>query len=47
VRRHPLLTAGLVAIRLLRRPDAALGWFGSLMRLGPVLLSAWKLFARQ
>jgi hypothetical protein len=50
-RRHPLLAAvlgggvGLLAIRVLRQPGAAVGWLARLGTLGSTALSLWKLFA--
>ena len=49
-RRHPLLTAalavgtGIMAVKVVRRPGALLGWLGGLSGAGSALLSAWKLF---
>ena len=49
-RRHPLLTAalavgaGIVAIKVVRKPGALLEWIGGLSGAGSALLSAWKLF---
>lgn len=48
VRRHPWVTAalggvGLVAIRSLRRPTAAVGWLGRLVTLSSAAVSLWKL----
>jgi hypothetical protein len=47
--RHPLVTAalgggvGLLAIRSLRRPTAAVGWLGRLATLSSAAVSLWKL----
>ena len=49
-RKHPLLTAalgvgaGLIAIKVLRRPGAIIGWLGRLGGAGSTFWSLWKLF---
>ena len=53
VRKHPLLTTalgvgvGVLAIKAVRRPGAALGWLGRLSGAGSTLLSLWNLFGRK
>lgn len=53
VRKHPLLTAalgvgvGVLSIKAVRRPGAAIGWLGRLGGAGSTLLSVWNLFGRK
>jgi hypothetical protein len=53
VRQHPLLTAmlgiggGIVAIKALRQPGAALGWLGRLGGVGSALFSVWNWLGRR
>ncbi len=53
VRKHPLLTAalgvgvGVLAIKALRRPGAAMSWLGRLGGAGSALFSVWNLFGRK
>ncbi len=53
VRQHPLLTAvlgvgvGIIAIKALRQPGAAIGWLGRLSGAGSTLLALWNLVGRK
>ena len=53
VRRHPLRTAvlgvvgGVVAIKTLRQPGAALSWLGRLGGAGSALFSVWNWLGRK
>lgn len=53
VRQHPLLTAvlgvvgGIVAIKALRQPGAALSWLGRLGGAGSALFSVWNWLGRK